>query len=494
MKTVTCYEMWHDCNRVVPAEGSGVTDWSPLATTDPVPGDPGAVALLARRLRSTAEDLRCQATRLRAVRADDFWDGHAARVFSQHQRDLPPRIDAVVGRYARVAGALDRYHPKLAEAQTMARRALTQARQAEIDGHAAALGVAAMEAHDRAAVAAADASSASHPQSPPRPPAPWPGPDWHARLREANDRLDAARGLLLAAQDVRDEASRTCARVLHHAVDDELVTHTSWGDFAGWVERLGPVTKPLLLAPHLVRPAAHLAQEVAAVVSYEVHHPIEALKLGADTVGMLGGEGLALLGGGGEALGIAFDATGVGAAIGVPTGVVSAAAVATGLGTAAAFAHRMGDDVRHAVSETSESHAASAEESPLRRVSGGDLEAHERAGGHTLEKHVGRTAEDLSNRLAREPHLRSASTFLDRASAESSIAQTLDANKDAIDSWLRAGGRGRDSAFTASFRDAVGTVLRRGASEPIPSSTVRVVLRPDPTMPEGYRIQTAFPE
>lgn len=49
-----------------------------------------------------------------------------------------------------------------------------------------------------------------------------------------------------------------------------------------------------------------------------------------DTGQVLGGLGLAVLGAGGEAGGVALDATGIGAVVGVPANVVSAGAIATG--------------------------------------------------------------------------------------------------------------------------------------------------------------------
>lgn len=68
-----------------------------------------------------------------------------------------------------------------------------------------------------------------------------------------------------------------------------------------------------------------------------------------DTAAMLGGTLLAGVSAGGEGLGIALDATGVGAAAGVPINAVSAAGIATGVGMAGAGA---ADLTRHAANDS----------------------------------------------------------------------------------------------------------------------------------------------
>jgi hypothetical protein len=129
-----------------------------------------------------------------------------------------------------------------------------------------------------------------------------------------------------------------------------------------------------------------------------------------------------------------------------------------------------------------------------RLVPGGGLAGHEALGGHTLARHVGLTDADLAARLSSQPGISAASTFGSRSVAESSIAATLDANAAGIQSWLAAGGGNAGSAFTHTFGSPVGTSLVRGAAGSAPVSTVRVVLRPDASMPGGFRILTAFPE
>src|SRR5689334_10011971 len=47
-----------------------------------------------------------------------------------------------------------------------------------------------------------------------------------------------------------------------------------------------------------------------------------------------------------------------------------------------------------------------------------DLSADEADGGHTLQRHVGKSDAELIERLKREPQISSASTYTDRATAE----------------------------------------------------------------------------
>src|SRR5690349_666382 len=57
-----------------------------------------------------------------------------------------------------------------------------------------------------------------------------------------------------------------------------------------------------------------------------------------------------------------------------------------------------------------------------------DLAANESRGGHVLRRHVGKTDGDLQARLMDERNISAASTYTDRATAESVIAETLSAD------------------------------------------------------------------
>ena len=122
----------------------------------------------------------------------------------------------------------------------------------------------------------------------------------------------------------------------------------------------------------------------------------------------------------------------------------------------------------------------------------GGLAAHEAAGGHTIARHIGKTDADLASRLAAEPRISGASSFTDRAIAESAIAQTIDANQAAINTWLS--GSSPRLVVNHTLSGPVGRSLARGAARPIDALGVRLVLQRDPSLPTGYRIVTGFPQ
>ncbi|VVN29076.1 hypothetical protein PS662_04779 [Pseudomonas fluorescens] len=125
-------------------------------------------------------------------------------------------------------------------------------------------------------------------------------------------------------------------------------------------------------------------------------------------------------------------------------------------------------------------------------VPGGGLAAHEAQGGHLIKKHVGRTDTQLAKRLKAEPNIPAASTFPDRATAESASARALEANKTKIEKFLK-GGKGK-TTVTHVFPYPVGVSIPKGRSAHEPAAKVLLVLVKDTRRPEGYFLLTGFPE
>jgi uncharacterized protein YukE len=135
--------------------------------------------------------------------------------------------------------------------------------------------------------------------------------------------------------------------------------------------------------------------------------------------------------------------------------------------------------------------AARAAEDVVHLVPGGGLAAHEGVeGGHTLAKHVGKTEAFLRHRLATEPHLRAASTFYDRQTAENAIAQLLDDNGSGVSRWLA--GTERSLSVVGSMSQGVGTAITRTSAAPVEAAGVKVILKRSSSMPTGFRIHTAM--
>nr|BAL54464.1 hypothetical protein HGMM_F16E03C03 [uncultured Planctomycetota bacterium] len=119
---------------------------------------------------------------------------------------------------------------------------------------------------------------------------------------------------------------------------------------------------------------------------------------------------------------------------------------------------------------------------------------HERLGGHTIAKHVGKSPRELLRRLETEAHLEYASTFRSVEEAENYIALVLEAHADKIAAWLRqTGQQARKLELRLRFDQAVGQVLRRGSSELEDGHEVVVRLIRNPSETRlGFRIITAF--
>jgi hypothetical protein len=107
------------------------TDWSPLAGSDPTPGDPDATAALARRAADTADEINRQAASLRRLASADWWDADAGREFSEDATDLAGEMVKVHGRYATVGSELSSFSTALDYAQSETAAALREAKQAD---------------------------------------------------------------------------------------------------------------------------------------------------------------------------------------------------------------------------------------------------------------------------------------------------------------------------------------------------------------------------
>ena len=126
-----------------------------------------------------------------------------------------------------------------------------------------------------------------------------------------------------------------------------------------------------------------------------------------------------------------------------------------------------------------------------RVVPGGGLRAHENAGGHLIERHVGKTDTELSSRLSSQTNISAASSFPDRATAKRAVSSALDTNSTNITSFLN--GSNNRLVINHDVGTPVGNVMTRGSTASVPSSNVRIVVQRDPNMATGYRIVTGFP-
>ena len=125
-------------------------------------------------------------------------------------------------------------------------------------------------------------------------------------------------------------------------------------------------------------------------------------------------------------------------------------------------------------------------------IPGGGLDFHEAAGGHTLERHVGKTEAELAQRLAKDQRISAASSFSDRSLAEAAISEAMSQKQSAIDSWVKRGG----NRYTIDYNTnrTIGISLRRRASKATSASRLKILLQRSPKLPPGYFILTAYPQ
>lgn len=123
-----------------------------------------------------------------------------------------------------------------------------------------------------------------------------------------------------------------------------------------------------------------------------------------------------------------------------------------------------------------------------------DLSQDEAAGGHTLRKHVGRTDDQLRERLRHEHNISAASAWNDRETAERAVGIALQQNRDKIDRWLnRSGGHPNLVIdYDGDSSHPIGRPLHRDAGEPQPCAHATIVLKW--TGPNDYYVLTSYPE
>jgi RHS repeat-associated protein len=121
------------------------------------------------------------------------------------------------------------------------------------------------------------------------------------------------------------------------------------------------------------------------------------------------------------------------------------------------------------------------------------------AGGHTFERHIGKSLDYLQGRLEDYPRLEAASTYGSYAEANAVTQRLFDQNQSIIDAWVadvNAGGRLIISIFfplaSPNFFP-IGSVLERDAGMAVPGNGARAVLERAPDMPNGFRVITSYP-
>ncbi len=221
-------------------------DWSPLAGSDPVPGDPDEVERAARSLADMAEEINRQTANLRKLATADGWDADAGRTFAASAQELSGQLGKAHGRYTTAAGALKGYAPELRHAQSVADAALTEAKQAQ-----------------------ATINANRPPDHPPT------GPLTPAQISAERQRqqayddgvgdLQAAHRKLTDAIDHRDQHAGRAARAIRDVIDRDGLKDSRWDKFKNWISEHADLLRAIARIAELV---ATILSVIALVVSF----------------------------------------------------------------------------------------------------------------------------------------------------------------------------------------------------------------------------------
>jgi len=114
-------------------------------------------------------------------------------------------------------------------------------------------------------------------------------------------------------------------------------------------------------------------------------------------------------------------------------------------------------------------------------------------GGHTLARHVGKTDDELRERLRREAGISSASSYTDRATAETVVGEALSSAPRSFDSWRHRTGRRANFVIHFGADRVIGRAMMRGRLEATPCENALVVVRWDERRQRFY-VLTSYPE
>ena len=120
-----------------------------------------------------------------------------------------------------------------------------------------------------------------------------------------------------------------------------------------------------------------------------------------------------------------------------------------------------------------------------------DLDRDEARGGHTLERHIGKTDAELRERLESES-ISADSTYADRDMAEMAVAAAIRENSHRIDSWLHRPGGHSNLVLDYDSDSPVGRSMHQGGTQSFPCSHAVVILKW--ASPSDYYVLTSYPD
>ncbi len=130
----------------------------------------------------------------------------------------------------------------------------------------------------------------------------------------------------------------------------------------------------------------------------------------------------------------------------------------------------------------------------IRNVGDDILDIMEGAGGHTLERHVGRTHNDLLLRSMRD-EAGAITTFTNKRTAINAVKENLRNNAKEIAEWLKSNpGLDKKKSFEYLHSHDIGKGIIKGKKNSLCNLvTSKIVLIPSQADELGFKILTAFP-
>jgi hypothetical protein len=123
-----------------------------------------------------------------------------------------------------------------------------------------------------------------------------------------------------------------------------------------------------------------------------------------------------------------------------------------------------------------------------------DIQMQDAAGGHTIERHVGKSETWLRNRLQNDPELKKVnfcSSFRNEAIANRVQGQFVKRHRAALEAWLK-NDESHSFKTKVTMNEPVGIVVERGKSGASETYTSRVIAIRD-SSPQGWHILTSYP-
>ncbi len=132
----------------------------------------------------------------------------------------------------------------------------------------------------------------------------------------------------------------------------------------------------------------------------------------------------------------------------------------------------------------------------INKVLNGGLDAHEAMGGHMTDRHVGKTEQELLNRLNTDLNISGSSSFSDKKTAEKVCYDILSdkSNSSKVSDWLSGKIKGNKLVFnyTGNKGDVLGIGVTRGNNAARDLIDGLIVLKKDGQ--GGYYILTGYPK